>query len=491
VEINPTERTESRAPGLEEVSIIPEPLTPFASVLEAGEFAQLLETAERARSIVRGRTVWNVSSTARGGGVAEMLASLLPLAMGAGVSVRWCVIQPGDGFFRLTKRIHNRLHGEIGDGGELGPAERARYEEALELPTARLVERVEPGDVIILHDPQTAGIAPALHRAGALVVWRCHVGVDVANDLVRSAWDFLRPYLEEADGYVFTRAAYVGEGLDGQRAAIIAPSLDVFAPKNEALTAPEIEAILAVSGLVEGGGDATFRRADGSKGSVTRRAQSFGQGPVPANTPFIAQISRWDRLKDPLGLAQCFAAYVAPVTDAHLVVAGPAVDAVSDDPEGAEVLGSVRAWCASLPLELARRVHLVCLPMVDVEENAVIVNALQRRAAIVVQKSLAEGFGLTVAEAMWKAKPIVASRVGGIQDQISNGVSGLLVEPRDLAGCGGAVVTLLRDTALAERLGQAAQRRCRDEYLASTHLSRYVTLLESLLSRSRAATRAA
>jgi trehalose synthase len=158
------------------------------------------------------------------------------------------------------------------------------------------------------------------------------------------------------------------------------------------------------------------------------------------------------------------------------------VGAVRDDPEGSSTLDEVRRFHSTLAAKTRRRIHLVCLPMEDPEENAAIVNALQRRAAVVVQKSLAEGFGLTVAEAMWKKRPIVASRVGGIQDRLSHGESGLLVEPSDLLACGRAIVALLSDTSFAERLGRAAHGRCREEYLAPKHLTRYVKLLETILS---------
>jgi trehalose synthase len=285
---------------------------------------------------------------------------------------------------------------------------------------------------------------------------------------------------------VFTRLAYAFEGLPGNRIAVIPPSIDVFAPKNQVMTAKQVVGILAAAKLVEGRcKDAHFTRLDGSTGSVSRTAELFGGAPVPEGAPIITQISRWDRLKDPLGLVQGFAYHVAPFSDTHLVVAGPSIAAVSDDPEGQEVLAEVRRFHSTLSAEQRARVHLTSLPMEDADENAAIVNALQRRASVVVQKSLAEGFGLTVAEAMWKSRPIVASRVGGIQDQISNGETGLLVEPRDLPGFGRAVLTLLEQPAYADQLARAAHRRCRQEYLAPKHLERYVTLFETLLSHAR------
>jgi trehalose synthase len=179
-----------------------------------------------------------------------------------------------------------------------------------------------------------------------------------------------------------------------------------------------------------------------------------------------------------------FAEHVAPQTDAHLVLAGPSVAHVTDDPEGLEVCQEVQREWESLPRGLAERVHLATLQMDDPEENAVVVNALQRRAQVVVQKSLAEGFGLTVAEAMWKGRPVVASAIGGIRDQIEDGVSGCLIQPEDLETFGARVRTLLQRPADAEAMGTRARERVRHEFLGSRHLLQYLQLLGTLLHDS-------
>ena len=181
-------------------------------------------------------------------------------------------------------------------------------------------------------------------------------------------------------------------------------------------------------------------------------------------------------------MLEAFARGIAPRTPAHLVLAGPAVAAVSDDPEGLEALEEVSAHRVTLAADLRDRVHLVSLPMDDVAENAAMVNALQRQAAVVVQKSLAEGFGLTVAEAMWKGRPVVASRVGGIQDQIREGETGLLVDPRDLDAFADAVMDLFERPEQAARLGVAAREEIRGRFLGPRHLTQYVDLFERLLS---------
>jgi trehalose synthase len=215
---------------------------------------------------------------------------------------------------------------------------------------------------------------------------------------------------------------------------------------------------------------------------VDRRAELLEEARLTTADRMVLQVSRWDRLKDPLGVIAGFAEYVAPNSDAHLVYAGPSVAAVADDPEGAQVLREAQEAWRALPSDVRAHVHLATLPMEDDEENAAIVNALQRHASVVVQKSIAEGFGLTVAEAMWKGRPVVASRIGGIQDQIVDCVSGVLVDdPADLAGYGDAVSELLADPGRAERIGREAQRRVRDDFLGARSLIQYFDVVSKLL----------
>jgi trehalose synthase len=324
---------------------------------------------------------------------------------------------------------------------------------------------------------------PALKRQGAVVIWSCHVGIDTPNDLARTAWEFLRPAVQEADAYVFSRATYCWEGLDRARLAVIPPCIDAFAPKNQALESPTVAAVLQTAGILEDPAATVetpgFRRLDGSPGRVVRRAEMIQDQPIPPSAPLVVQVSRWDPLKDPLGVLEGFTRYVPDELGAHLLVAGPAAASVSDDPEGDQVLQQVRRAGAALPRAARDRVHLVCLPMEDLEENAAMVNAIQRRADVIVQKSLAEGFGLTVAEAMWKARPVLASRVGGIQDQIRHGHSGLLLEdPSDLVGFGRAVQALLTDRDQAQRMGEAAHRRVGSDYLAPRRLIQDLDLID-------------
>jgi trehalose synthase len=457
----------------------------FETVLDPDQCAGFVHRLEHAADQLAGRRLWHLNSTEQGGGVAEMLRFLLGYLNGADIDARWLVIAGNEPFFEITKRIHNLLHGQPGDGGGLGEPQRDVYRRTLQEAVPALQHQLAPGDIVVLHDPQTVGLAPALKRLGASVIWSCHVGVDHPNELARTAWDFLRPYVQAADAYVFSRRAYCWEGLDPDRLAVIPPCIDAFAPKNQLLDRHSIDAILQAAGILDhrdvGRAEPAFHRLDGSLAQVTRRAELLQEHPLPASVPMVIQVSRWDRLKDPLGVLQGVAKHVADHLDAHLVLAGPAADSVRDDPEGEAVLEQVQEGWASLPRSKRARVHLACLPMDDLEENGAIVNALQRRADVIVQKSLAEGFGLTVTEAMWKARPIVASRVGGIQDQITHGHSGLLVDDsQDLRSFGGAIQTLLADRERALQMGAEAHRRVCDDYLAPRRLTQEMDLIEQV-----------
>jgi trehalose synthase len=466
------------------VSVTSLPPDRLGDVLTAEGLARFERTIARGRELLGDSTLWTVNSTASGGGVAEMLRSLIGYVRGAGLDARWVVIGGDADFFRITKRLHNRLHGAL-DADELGARERAIYEHHTATCAEQLAARIGPGDVVLLHDPQTAGMVPPLADAGVPVIWRAHIGLDTPNEVVRDAWRFLIPYVEPADAYVFSRPTYAWEGLDEAKVSIIPPSIDAFAPKNQAMGFTSVTAVLRAAGL---GADhhqpprAAFERLDGSAGQVQRRARILETEQLRLDAPLITQVSRWDRLKDPLGVLAGFVEHVPADEDPHLVLAGPDVTAVADDPEGAEVLAEVEAAWHALPASARRRVHLAMLPMEDADENAVIVNALQRRSDVVVQKSLAEGFGLTVAEAMWKGRPVVATTVGGIQDQIEDGVTGRLVAPDDLVAFGERISELLADPHGAERMGVAAQRRVRDHFLGPRHLGQYVELLERVLS---------
>ncbi|MDJ0866338.1 MAG: glycosyltransferase [Myxococcota bacterium] len=469
------------------VDVGTEPLERFAAVLEAEAYGRVAAEAAAFAKRMAGRSVWNISSTAVGGGVAEMLQPLVGYARGAGVDARWSVIEGTPAFFRITKRLHNAIHGFAGDGSPLGEAEHRVYEDVMRANAAELLGVLGPRDVVILHDPQTAGLLPHLEGRCAVLIWRCHIGSDEGGPEARQGWAFLERYLDPAQVFVFSRRVFVPPCCQGERAVIIQPSIDPFSAKNEELDPATVRAILVHVGLIEGSPDphrAVFRRLDGSPGRVDRCAEVLRLGAAPAwERPLVVQVSRWDRLKDPIGVIQGFECLLEDVgaPEASLVLAGPNVRGVTDDPEGAAVLDEVEAAWRQLPQAVRRRVHLASLPTADVEENAVIVNALQRHAAVVVQKSLHEGFGLTVTEAMWKARPVVASAVGGIQDQIVDGENGLLLaDPSDREAFADAVGRILSDPALAEQLGKNARQCARRDFLGLRSLADYAGLITSL-----------
>ncbi len=462
------------------VQIPSHPIQRFGPLL-GDDYPRVEAAAERARQQLEGRAIWHVSSTLRGGGVAEMLHSLLPYVRGAGLDTRWVVLRERPEFFALTKRLHNNLHCQPGDGGGLDEEERRLYEMTLAESARHLTPLLREGDIVFLHDPQTVGLVPAAKAAGATVIWRCHIGVDRPDDTARAAWGFLLPYLRNADVYVFSRGEYVWDGLDRDRVRIMAPSIDPFSPKNQDLDAETVTAILRTIGLSDDAPPATpsFTRADGTPGRVERHGEVIQDQHLPGAATAVVQISRWDRLKDHHGLLECFETRLAD-TELHLVLAGPETAAVADDPEGAAVWEEIKTARGNLAEHIRRRVHLVSLPMFDLEENAAMVNALQRRADVIVQKSIAEGFGLTVAEAMWKEKPVIGSRVGGIQDQIVDGVSGVLVDPRDLDEVAAAIVSVCGDPERAALVGEQARQRVAEHFLAATRLAEYVELVGAL-----------
>lgn len=467
-----------------ELRISPQSLDRFRPLLGDERFEELVSPIQQASVALRGRVVWNVNSTAVGGGVAEMLRPIIAYARGAGIDARWVVISGGPDFFQITKRLHHALHGARGDGRLLGPAEQDQYRRVMEQNAAQLTGRLKPRDIVILHDPQTLGMAPHLARSGALVVWRCHVGTDDVNDEVALAWDFLAPYLEHPLLVLMSRERYFPGVVEQDRRVVVTPAIDPFSPKNQDLSEATVRAILVQTGIVEGPpgeGSLEFLREDGTPGRVERHADLVRSGRAPTwERPLVTQISRWDPLKDPVGVMHGFAEFVNGLVEppADLLLAGPNVTSVADDPEAPAVYAAALGAWRALPHGVRHHVQLACLPMRDPEENAAIVNALQRHAAVIVQKSLREGFGLTVTEAMWKGRPVLASRVGGIQDQVRDGVDGILLDdPADPSQFAAALHRILDNAEFARSLGEEARKAVLGNRLAISDLSLYARLL--------------
>ena len=474
-------------PGLQASRLVPAELRPYDTarlqgVVDGGSWRSLATARRRMAELLIGRRLWEINSTARGGGVAEMMAWYLPLLKEGGVDVGWQVLEAPADLWQLTKRLHHLLHESE---RALSEGDKKLYEERLAGARDHLRSLVRPGDVVVVHDPQPAGLIPTAAELGATVIWRCHIGTDRPGQRARLAWDFLAPYIEPARAFVFSRASFVWDTIDADRVSIIQPAIDALDAKNQELGDETVRAILGKLGLLASGGDGepAFVRSDGSRALVGRRAEMIQVAPLPGRARYAVQVSRWDPLKDPIGVIDGFIEHVPASTGAHIVLAGAAAEAVKDDPEEARVLDEVRKHWQSLPDGDRERVHLALLPMDDVEENAAMVNALQRGATVVVQKSLREGFGLTVAEAMWKARPVVAGAVGGIQDQIEDGQSGLLIDPPDdLPQFGAAVTRLLTDDELRSRLGAAAKQRVEKRYLGDRMTRDWERLIEHLIT---------
>jgi trehalose synthase len=479
-------------------------LEDYASVAHlAASVTELKLEAESVAARLAGRTIWMISSTARGGGVAEMLPTIVSLLRALGVQVEWMVIGSTDpGFFELTKRIHNLIHG-VGRP-EFGEADRNLYERVNRENADALRELVRPGDVVLVHDPQPLPIASHLRDVIPLTaVWRSHIGLDAENAATRAAWDFLAPYLDAYDSAVFSAPEYIPERL-ARRATVIFPGIDPLSPKNRDLSLRQTIEEMCNGGLIPCPGP-----------TVGDRYLSLAQRVLPDGTwapasvadniglltrPVVTQVSRWDRLKGYLPLLEAFVSLKRSLHDGELagspphrrylelvrlVLAGPDPSAIQDDPEAREVLDELRTAYRDLPLPLQEEVAIVLLPMHSLEENALMVNALQRASTIVAQNSLREGFGLTIAEAMWKRVPILSnSRACGPRQQVRDELDGrLIADPEDRLELQRALADMLADPSRLERWGHSAQRRAHEHFLVFGQLRAWGRLLATLVSR--------
>ncbi len=317
------------------------------------------------------------------------------------------------------------------------------------------------------------------------MVWRCHIGRAESNQWTEEAWLFLRPHLAHCEAFIFSLPEYVPSWIEESRVRVIPPSIDPFSPKNQNMSPSNVILTLGRIGLLQRVSNdplGTFTRGDSTAGHVERQAAivSANDAPLGPDVPLVVQVSRWDRLKDMEGVMEGFVAAAPAMVDAHLALVGPAVVGVTDDPEGAEVYAECLAAWEDLPADARRRVTLVTLPMADVDENAAMVNAIQRHATVIVQKSLEEGFGLTVAEGMWKAKAVVASNVGGITEQIVPGTGILLSDPADLAAFGKALTELFTNPRSLVELGSRAREHVLQSFVGDKHLLLFARLMAEL-----------
>lgn len=367
---------------------------------------------------LEGKTILNVNSTAVGGGVAEILNRMLPMMTELGIRPRWELVKGGEDFYAVTKKFHNALHGSR---QELTPADFQLYRDTMK---ANMDALDLDSDIALIHDPQPAGLIDK-KPAAAKWLWRCHIDLSNRQDDV---WDFLKGYVSRYDAAVISAPAF------SQRLPIkqfqVPPSIDPLADKNRELPEEEIRAIM-------------------------ERLH------IPLDKPLITQVSRFDRLKDPLGVIQAFR-MIQPYVTARLLLVGGSAD---DDPEGAQVLDEAREAANGDP-----DILVLCLPPTSNVE----INAIQRASAIILQKSLKEGFGLTVSEALWKGKPVIAGAVGGIPLQVTHKYSGILT--RTIDGTAYWMKRLLHEPAYAKRLGENGREHVRENFLLTRHLRDYLLL---------------
>lgn len=369
---------------------------------------------------LRGKTVQHINSTAVGGGVAEILNRMVPLLKELGVESRWDVIKGGEQFFEVTKKFHNLLHGRP---GEVTPRD---YEIFLENSQDNIDNLPTDSDIVFVHDPQPMALISK--RAGNKWIWRCHI--DVSNPYPE-LWTFLHSFLIRYDSAVFSAPGF-SRPLP-IRQFLISPSIDPLSDKNKELPQETIDAVLRKYHIVP-------------------------------DKPILTQISRFDRLKDPLGVLEAYR-QVKKYNDCQLILAG---GGAADDPEGVQVLNEVRERAGHDP-----DIHILLLPQNDIE-----INALQRASTVIIQKSLKEGFGLTVAEGLWKAKPVVASAVGGIPLQVTHKYSGLLCH--SIEGAAFAIKQLLHSPEYAKKLGENGREHIKNNFLLTRHLKEYLLLFLSL-----------
>jgi len=370
-----------------------------------------------------GKIVQNVNSTFVGGGVAEILERMVPLLNQLGVDARWDVIHGSNDFFDVTKKFHNALHGK----DERVPQQ--DFDLFLEVTRQNLAELRIFGDIIFIHDPQPVGLVAKKKEIGKKWIWRCHIDVSNPN---KKVWEFVRQFVVDYDAAVFSSPSFAQQL--PIRQFMVTPSIDPLSEKNRELDQGTINSVLAKYGLT-------------------------------SEKPMIVQISRFDRLKDPVGVIEAFE-IVRKSIDCQLVLAGGTAD---DDPESTEVLEEVRKRA-----EGNADIHVLPVPPgSDLE-----INALQRAATVVLQKSLREGFGLTISEALWKAKPVVAMAVGGIPLQIRNKLTGLLCY--SIEGAAFDLKQLLSNSEYAKWLGQNGREHVKQNFLITGHLKDYMLMFLAL-----------
>jgi trehalose synthase len=478
-------------------------LEDYAAVAHLAQtVGELRDEAKKALPKLTGRTVWMVNSTSRGGGVAEMLPTMVALLRDLGIDTEWVIIESErPEFFTLTKQIHNLIHGA--GNPKLGNDSRMLYEAENLENAAWLRGKLKPGDILVVHDPQPMPLAGVLKEQLEIsTVWRCHIGLDEENAATRAAWEFLKPYADAYERAVFSAPEYV-PSFFADRSQIIHPGINPISEKNQDLHLHKLVGILANSALsVAPGPLVTLPLSD-----LVHRLQGGDGSYRPANAwddiglltrPIITQVSRWDRLKGFRPLMEAFVRLKREMLKGkgtegwenrrrldlvRLVLAGPDPASIQDDPEGQEVMAELHAAYGELDPRLQDDIAVITLPMSSARHNALIVNALQRASSLVVQNSLREGFGLTVTEAMWKRVPILTnSKACGPRQQVRNGLDGrLIADPEDADELAHAMNEMLADAEGRDDWGRSAQRRTHQNFLVFSQLRAWLELFAELV----------
>jgi trehalose synthase len=400
---------------------VPPPrLDDYKAIVGAAEIDELRFLAKE----LKGKTVKMVNSTAVGGGVAEMLNQLVPLLNEVEVNTHWEVITGGNDFFEVTKGFHNALQ-----GSDYNLTQQAR--DIFLTHNEQNRQRIQfSEDVIVIHDPQPAALIRARQDSGRRWVWRCHIDLSNPNLAV---WDFLRPFIEQYDAAIFSSQSFTRQLTVPQY--LFYPCIDPLSEKNKDLEESFIQQV----------------------------CDEFG---IDRSRPIVTQVSRFDRAKDPVGVVEAFK-QARKYVDCQLVLAG---GGASDDPEGAAVLKEVKEAAAEDP-----NIIILDLP----PWCALEINALQRASTLIVQKSIREGFGLTVTEALWKGKPTIAGAVGGIPNQIIHKLTGALVH--SVEGCAYQMRYLLTHPDFAAQLGRNGREHVKENFLMTTNVRRWLLLIRILL----------
>jgi trehalose synthase len=373
---------------------------------------ELIEAVTRAARALRGARVLHLNATPYGGGVSELLRSVVPLLNDLGLKADWRIISGNEPFFQVTKTIHNGLQGA---DVHLSDDDKARY-----LDTSRENARDFDAnyDFVFIHDPQPAALVEFAGKGRARWLWRSHIDTSDAN---HDVWSFLRPFLAQYDASIYTMATFVPEDVPTRVVEIIPPAIDPRNPKNLALPGTTASQVLEWIG-------------------------------VHSEHPLITQVSRFDAWKDPLGVIEAYRLARQEIPDLQLALVGAMA---TDDPEGWEMYRAIRSALAN---EKHAHVFTNLIGVGNIE-----VNAFQALSNVVIQKSLREGFGLVVSEALWKGTPVVAGRTGGIPLQMADGTGGILVD--SIEECARAVVDLIKDEGRAHALGASGRERVRRHFL--------------------------